>query len=154
MKKQAFTLVELLVAISILAVLMAILLPNLMGARDKAKDSQNIQGLNTLKNALRMRYNNKQTYVFDISDNVLSDAEKSNEDWVNDGCTGCLSDLVTDGYLPSLESIGYSYATTSDGDGFVIWTGLKASSGNDDVESQAKCGIGATINSYFVVCAN
>ena len=155
MKKKAFTLVELLVAISILAVLMAILLPNLMGARDKAKDSQRTQDLNTLKNALRMRYDNTQTYAF---------VEGGSAEWTdaggdgvldNGGCSGnCLIDLVTDNYLPSLEGIGYSYATTKNGDGFRIWTELKASSGDDDIESQAKCGVGVTVNGFFMVCAN
>jgi prepilin-type N-terminal cleavage/methylation domain-containing protein len=147
-KRKGFTLVELLVAISILAVLIAVLLPNLMGVRDKAKDSQRVQDLNTLKNSLRMYYDDKQTYVFTSGE--------GSEEWsdLESGCTGCLSDLVTLGYLPSLQGIGYSYATTKDGDGFRIWTVLKASTGDDDIESQAKCGVGTTVNNIFMVCAN
>lgn len=148
-KRKGFTLVELLVAISILAVLMAILLPNLMGARDKAKDSQRIQDLSTLKNALRMYYDDRQTYeIPDESSNWIS---------FNDGCTGgCLSALVTGGYLPSLEGIGYSYATINNGDGFRLWTELSASTGDNDTESQSKCGIADLdlVDGKFMVCAN
>ncbi|MBP9818201.1 type II secretion system protein, partial [Candidatus Shapirobacteria bacterium] len=59
---NGFSLVELLVSIGIIATLTAILLPNFMGARERAKDAQNIQDMGAMKNALRIYYNDVQAY--------------------------------------------------------------------------------------------
>ena len=59
-KKSGFTLIELLVVISIIATLTAILLPNFMGARQRATDSQKKQEMVSIKNALRLFYNDTQ----------------------------------------------------------------------------------------------
>lgn len=139
--KKGFTLIELLVAISIIAVLTAALLPNFMGTREKAKDSQKVQDLNAVKNALRMYYNDHQSYP----------AHRGS--FPSGGCTNCLNVLAPD-YLPVMEGIGYSYISVNNEDGFQLWTALSSAVGDDDTDSQAKCGIGDTVQGYFVVCAN
>lgn len=73
-REKGFTLIELLVAISIIAVLSAILLPNFMGVREKAKDSQKIQDLSAVKNALRMYYNDNNSYPDTADPNVVKTA--------------------------------------------------------------------------------
>ena len=60
--RQGFTLVELLVSISIMATLMAVLLPNLVGARERARDAQKVSDMGSIKNGLRMYYNDNQKY--------------------------------------------------------------------------------------------
>jgi len=59
-EKRHLPLVELLVVISIIGTLVAILLPNFMGARERARDAQKIQDAYAIKNALRMYYNDNQ----------------------------------------------------------------------------------------------
>jgi prepilin-type N-terminal cleavage/methylation domain-containing protein len=59
---KGFTLIELLVAIAIMAVLMAIALPNFLGARERARDAKLKSEMNQLKNAFQMYYNNYQKY--------------------------------------------------------------------------------------------
>lgn len=62
MKKSGFSLIELLVAIAIMAVIMAVTLPNYIGARERARDTKLKGELNQLKSALRMYYNDYQGY--------------------------------------------------------------------------------------------
>lgn len=59
---KGFTLVELLVVIAITGVLLAIALPNYLGARERARDAKVKSELNQLKQALRMYYNDYQQY--------------------------------------------------------------------------------------------
>ncbi|QQG43928.1 MAG: type II secretion system protein [Candidatus Roizmanbacteria bacterium] len=60
MHKRAFTLIELLVVIAIIAGLSALLLPNFMGARERARDSQRKSDLRVIQKALEM-YQQDQT---------------------------------------------------------------------------------------------
>ena len=52
--KQGFTLVELLVVVAIMAVLMALLFPNFMLARQRARDTQRKSELSEIKKALEL----------------------------------------------------------------------------------------------------
>ncbi len=135
-KKFAFTLVELLVVISIIATLVAILLPNFMGARERAKDAQKIQDAYAIKNALRMYYNDNQIYPN----------------------TGADLKTVLNSYMPSISGIDlatyYTYIQTGSGDGFRIDIALESGQGDEDINSQAKCGIGTTVDKIYAVCAN
>ena len=60
--KKAFSLIELLVVIAITAVLVAIALPNFLSARERARDTKRKQEMSEMKNALRLYYNDFQTY--------------------------------------------------------------------------------------------
>lgn len=141
MKKQnydnGFTLIELLVSIAIIAVLIAALMPNFIGARQKAKDSQRIQELASVKNALRLYYNDNQKYP----------------DCVDPGT--CLN-VVLKPYLVSINDVGYTYEQTGSGaaagDGFILRVGLESNAGDEDVNSQVKCGIGTTEDGVFATC--
>jgi general secretion pathway protein G len=54
MIKKGFTLIELLVVIGILAMLSALLVPNFMGARERARDAQRKSDLKQIQKALEM----------------------------------------------------------------------------------------------------
>jgi len=142
-----FTLVELLVAISIMATLMMVLLPNLMGSRQKARDARKIQDLESVKNALRLYYNDNQNYP------------------EGDGISDLTSELAD--YLPAVSGVGFTYYQTGAGDGFNLCVGLEMASGDADVESQTSCGVvpgvsgsvcglgvGITADGIFAVCTN
>jgi prepilin-type N-terminal cleavage/methylation domain-containing protein len=130
--KKGFTLVELLVSISIIGVLTAILMMNLVGARERSRDAQKIQDLNSLKNALRMYYNDNNAYP--ANKTVI----------LGTGFTG---------YTSGLGDTSFTYTLTNSGDGFLLKIGLDVGAGNEDINSQTACGVGAT-DKYYAVCAN
>jgi prepilin-type N-terminal cleavage/methylation domain-containing protein len=129
MKKNAFTLVELLVVISIIGVLTAVLMMNLVGARERAKDTRTIQSLSNLKNALRMYYNDNNTYPLSLA---------------SLGST----------YVSDLDTVGLGYTQLDGGNGFRITTMLEVGAGSEDENSQTKCGILTPTPGLYAVCAN
>jgi len=134
MKKDGFSLIELLVVISIIAVLAAVLMMNLVGARERARDSQKIQDLNNLKNALRMYYNDNQKYP----DNEAA--------IVGVGFTGYMSNVG--------DTSTFVYTQLNSGEGFNITTNLESGAGNEDTNSQTKCGIVPAVDKVYAICAN
>lgn len=145
MKQQnrlGFSLVELLVVIAIIGTLSALLMANFMGARERARDAQKISDLYTLKNALRMYYNDKQSYPPSGGANMECYS----------GGAGCLGTVLAP-YVPGIvSSIGYTYAQTdAAADGFYLKVGLEAGAGDEDINSALKCGL-AAVDKVFVVC--
>lgn len=61
-RKSGFTLVELLVVISIIGVLSALAVANFVGARNRASDTSLKNDLRQLKTALQLYYNDNQVY--------------------------------------------------------------------------------------------
>ena len=132
---KGFTLVELLVVISVIATLTALLLPNFMGARERARDAQKVQDLNAIKTALRLYYNDTQSYP--------------DTNW-----SGLGTELVK--YMPNMVNIGFSgtYTVAADLDSFVLQVDLDNGTGDDDINSQKKCGITDPVEKVYAVCAN
>lgn len=121
--------------ISIISVLSAILMMNFVGVRERAKDSQKIQDLNNLKTALRMYYNDIQSYP------------------TGSACGTCLTSAIgTSGYAPGIAGVGYTY--TSNGVGFTLTVGLESGSGDDDINSQKKCGVASPVDKIYMLCEN
>ena len=128
---KGFSLIELLVVISIIGVLTTVLVMNFVGTRERSRDSQKIQNLNSLKNALRMYYNDNQVYPAGLSSLVGVGASS---------------------YVASLgDTTNFNYV--SGGDNFVLKVPLEVGAGDEDINSQINCGIGVT-DRYYAVCAN
>lgn len=150
-KQQGFSLIELMVVISIIATLTAILLPNFMGARERARDTQKIQDLNSMKNALRTYYNDFQAYPTGTVVGVSN-------------VGGTLTPSFAS-YMPGVSDFDYTYSyyMKDNGETFNLCVGLDSGQGSDDTSSQSKCGamttgvcnlsVGITQDKLFVVCA-
>ncbi len=135
---EGFTLIELLVVVFIMSMLFALILPNFMGARERAQDTQNKQTLQGLRTALRLYYNDNSAYPTPDSGKMLNNN--------NSFFTNYMAEAATAG-------IGFSYTYSLNGDTFSIGTTLFNTTGDDDTNSQIKCGISPQVQGQYYVCA-
>jgi len=131
-KIKGFSLVELLVVISIIAVLTAIVVINFVGARERARDAKKIQDMSSLKNALRMYYNENQVYPTGIAVTLGSGFS---------------------GYFPGVSSVDYPYSYTGSGDSFYLDVPLESGAGDEDIKSQQNCGVTEPTDKSYRVCS-
>ena len=126
--KQGFTLIELLIVIAIIGIMVAFILPNLAGARERARDSRRKTDLNSVQQALRMYYNDNQVFPGSLS---WGHALQSG--------TGTLymSILPLDPSSTSTTSTYYVY--NSDSKTYYIVSQLENISDPDIASSQARC---------------
>lgn len=153
MKKNAFTLIELLVVISVLGVLVAVLLPNLIGIRSRARDSALKNDLRQLKVALRTYYNDFQTYPnADESGSVLGCGEDGLQACPNgDGSFAAGNNI----YMKEMIDDGqFVYIQLDGGEDFLLGTILENASDSEAAESAARCGVASPVASTYYVCAD
>lgn len=130
--------------ISIIGTLTAILLPNLMGARERARDGKKKQDMDAIKTGLRMFYNDTQNYP--------------NTDAV--GLQGTLATIVPN--ISNIDMDDFTYTQLSGGDGFQLCATMEAYGGDDVKTSQQSCKSGGLVcgmdptstdgQKQFVVC--
>lgn len=142
--RNGFTLIELLVVISIIGVLTALFLSNFVGIRGRAKDTKLKSDLAQLKVAMRLYYNDNQTYPANSSNTFTScsGGSCSPGDEFNSGAGGTVYMSV----LPEYDE----YVRTSGGDGFYAGVLLDNASDADIADSAAKCGIAGTASTFYV----
>jgi len=130
---KGFTLVEMLVVVSIIAILSSVFLVGLSGFRKSAYDARRLSDLQKVQTYLEMYFNKHQSYPTNISDwaaleNALSDSD-----------TGVgINSLPKDpsGNMP------YYYGVDSTGQSYLL--GAKVSSGASAYQSSVKDGTGYT----------
>lgn len=153
MKKNAFTLIELLVVISVLGVLVAVLLPNLIGIRARARDSAVKNDLRQLKVAMRTYYNDFQIYPDDDGSGNIS------------GCGGSGTSVCpnVDGSFAAGDNVymkemvdasTFDYAQLDSGEDFLLSALLENSSDSDIADSANRCGVASPVASTYYVCAD
>jgi prepilin-type N-terminal cleavage/methylation domain-containing protein len=133
--KNGFTLMELLVVISIIGGLAALLLTNFVGIRGRAADVAKKNDVSQLKKALRLYYNDYQGYPLGSGGALMGCGAT--------GTTSCAAgDEFSAGssqtvYMKELPA-GIAYYSDG-GDGFVVIVALENASDEDVAASQNRC---------------
>lgn len=156
MKRKGFTLIELLVVIGIIAMLVAIAIPNFLSARQRAGDARKKSEMEQLKTALRLYYNDFGTYPAGLAPtytvirgcgtsgtNNCDGTVCTTVDFAAGGTTGC--DTVYMKKFPADFTSKYKYYQSTGGDDFCIKTTLDNTSDPDIVSSKARCATACTI---------
>lgn len=150
--KKGFTLIELLVVISIIGVLSSLLMANVSGIRERARDAKRKADLKEIKNALRMYHNDYDDYPADNGKNPDQNPKFACCDWgepfVGDGAI-YMKQLPED---PLGEERPYSYKKGSTKDDFLLWAILENLSDRDIADSQANCNVSSPTEGGYYVC--
>jgi prepilin-type N-terminal cleavage/methylation domain-containing protein len=164
--KRGFTLIELLVTISIIGTLVGLIVNNLADARARARDTKKKQNLQALKTALRLYYNDYQTYpLTGNGSNFVACGPDGDEpcpygcgaDWTAGGVDGCATIYMKE--LVETDS-GYEFEfRPCDGEDFRAKVVLENASDADILTSQNRCpasdcGLAAYDDTDYIVCAD
>lgn len=141
--RRGFTLIELLVVISIIGILAALLIANMVGVRERARDAATKNNLKQLQSALRLYYNDYQTYPAAASGTPCSTLISGT---LSVGATPYTQPLVID--TPG----SCTYTSLNGGEGYRIVVDLFSGAGTDDTNSGTQCGVTPEEKKYFV-CA-
>lgn len=166
-KSHGFTLIEILVVIAIIAILVAFISSNFLGARQRAKDVKKKAEFRQMKNALRLYYNDYNVYpgLTTTSVNTFSGCKSGtppNEDCV-EACSGAFAGGATCNevymkLLPPESDYEWSYQQRNSGDDFCLWTTLENVSDPEIEKSHDRCTTecpsGVVPVDDYVVCAD
>lgn len=145
---KGFTLIELLIVIAIIGILSGLIISNVQGVRERARDSRRKTDLNAIQQALRLYYNDAQSFPTSSSYNIVgcgSFAAPSTCAWgtssfavTNSGnTTTYMSKLPYDPSSSSTAAITYAYS--SNGSTYILAAELENLSDQDIADSQARC---------------
>jgi len=149
-QKSGFTLIELLVVISIIGILAALIMVNFNAARERARDAQRKSDLDQVKKALRMYYNDNNSYPATGSLSWGS---------VFQSASGNMVYMKVLPHDPSWKQAGdpdYNYTQQGSGQDFCLWATLENKSDGDISKSRSRCSSCSPPNSSYnyVVCAD
>jgi type II secretion system protein G len=144
---KAFTLLELLVVIAVIGVLIAIILPNLIGMRERARDSKRKNDLAQLKTALRIYFNDYNSYPQASIDQKICCSDPS----TCAACVGSIFEIGGQTYSKDLPE-NYTYPTRDAGQGFLLSTTLENASDNDITASASRCQVDSPTPNVFYIC--
>lgn len=162
---RGFTLVEMLVVISIIAVIVALSLPNYLGARERARDTKRKSELAQMKAALRLYYNDYKQYpdsdlgIYIKGCGTAGTTRCNASSAFSAGPAG--NETIYMRLLPPGYASEYFYnrnpARPSDTDDFLLKVALDNASDPDIATSQSRCGVTGLAGigtKDYVVCAD
>lgn len=153
MKSQkGFSLVELLVVISIIGTLAGLLITNLVGVRGRAADSKIKNNLNQLKTALRLYYNDYQQYPDTSGGQIMGCGVDGDQACTPGGVFSAGAGPTI--YMQELPA-DFTYTVSGDNESFILATSLSNVSDADIEASAEACGQTFTASSSaYYVCNN
>lgn len=141
--QTGFTLIELLVVITIIGILATLIVANFSSSRARARDVKRKSDLNQIKTALRLYYNDNQSYP------TTAGCCDWGEEFVVSGET-YMRQIPTDPLNTGL--FVYQYEQTNSGDGFELTARLENPSDEDSLASQTRCGVSDPESLVYMVC--
>ncbi len=145
LQSLGFTLIELLIVIAIIGILAGLIMTNLTGARERARDARRKSDLDEISKSLRLYYNDAQGYP---SSNASFEIVGCGTIAVPAPCTwGNALQTSTTTYMQQLPEdpasttgsvITYQYYSP-DTDSFLLVAELENSSDPETTETQSKC---------------
>lgn len=171
--KAGFTLIEVLVVIAIISVILALSVPNYLGARERARDAKRKEEMYQLKTALRVYYNDfnvypaaytnmgagRLNYIAGCGDAGTGQCPCSSS---VDFASGTTCDTIYmkkfPGELGSTSNGMYYYLGAAGDDDFCLKKALENKSDPDITASQTRCasacGANCTGTTDYCVCAD
>lgn len=158
-KDKGFTLIELLVVISIIGVLSAVLMANISGIRERARDARRKSDLREIKDALRVYHNDYDDYPTNDSSGLIVGCGDGDtpvgcswgSEFIRKGTT-YMKTLPADPLSQVASPIYYTYAYI-DRDNFNLKAVLDNKSDTDITKSQTLCNSSTGGTDYYV-CAD
>ena len=152
---KGFTLIEILVVVSIIGLLSSVFLVGLGGFRSRGRDARRLADLRQVQNALEIYYTKCQRYPGGVNCAACDPATWSAlQSAITQSGLG-VSQLANDPQNPQNSSRTYGYAVGSDGQNYVLGATLENSgdpSLNDDSDLSSFAGYTATAN--FTSCVD
>ena len=159
---RGFSLIELLVVISIIAVITGLSLTNFLGARERARDTRRKSDLQQLKNALRLYYNDYNKYPASDSNTYIAGCGTDGTvkcpgtcvagEFAAGGADGCSTVYMRT--LPTEYTYDRHPNKPGDTDEFLLSVTLENASDENSAASQGRCGISPAVAQQYVVCAD
>ena len=157
-KNVGFSLVELMVVISIIAILTTLLLVNFTNSRSRARDAQRKADLKQVKTALQLYFNDFQQFPphHPSSNGKINTCGGNGCDWGEEAFTVggviYMNLLPVDPINTTSGGLNYVYMYTQTAfDTFQLSTFLENASDEEAERSQVRCGVSAT-DQLYVVC--
>lgn len=154
---RGFTLIELLVVITIIAALIAIALPNFLSARQRATDAKMKAELGELKNALRLYYNDYNSYPtgtgYYINGCGAAGASQCPRTGPFQAGSGTPPTVYMNG-LPGQYNYNRHPLYPNNSDNFLLFVVLNNASDPDITTSQARCGYPTPTPGMYMLCAD
>lgn len=144
--RRGFTLVELLVVIAIIAVIIGLVFPNYLSARERARDQKRKSEVASLKNALQLYYHDYSTYPASYDGDILgcgSDGSSNcpicgTSEFAAGDIDGCKTTYMK--VLPKInDNYVFEYHECSNGNDYRIITSMENASDPDITVSQGRC---------------
>jgi prepilin-type N-terminal cleavage/methylation domain-containing protein len=161
LKKNGFTLVELLVVISIIGVLAGLLLVNFVGVRGRASDARNKNDLAQFQKALRLYYNDFNTFPVGNGFAILGCGETGTVNCDRLGGAPFSAGAGNTLYMNNFpEDLRYYNSGGSNPDQFVLVIRLENPGDQEIIKSQERCAASIAaenldLDEYdYVLCEN
>ena len=156
--RKGFTLVELLIVISIIGVLAGFLFVNFSNVRERGRDSRRKNDLNQIKTALRLYYNDYQKYPTDNgSGGIIGCGTLGDQVCTWGGSFGSTDVQYMKLPLDPLNQglYVYKYAQYGGDDGFRLTVYIENNSDPAAHNSQRDCGIAEVnlVDNLYMICS-